>query len=107
MDHFRDALAKVLREQVEFPVGVFVTVLDAKVTKATTHAKAVLSVVPSGRNEEVLEALKEYEHDIKQGLAENLLLRRIPTLHWEFDQNGEYAEGIERTIKELKDKGDL
>ena len=107
MEHFRDALAAVLREQVEFPVGAFVTVLDAKVTKATTHAKGVLSVMPTSLENDVLAALKDYDHEIKEGLAEKLRLRRIPTLHWEFDHTEDVAAGVERTIQELKEKGEL
>lgn len=107
MHHFREALARVLAERVEFPHGAFVTVLDAKVTKATTHSKAVLSVIPSTMEKEVLETLADYEHDIKEGLSEELRLRRIPTLHWAFDHAGEYAEGIDKAIHELKEKGEL
>ncbi len=107
MDHFRDALAAVMRERVEFPPDVFVTVLDAKVTKATTHAKGVISVIPIAMEKTVIETLKEFDHEIKEGLTEKLRLRRIPTLHWSFDHAEDYAAGIEKTIQELKNKGEL
>lgn len=107
MHHFREALAQVLIEKVEFPKGSLVTVLDAKVTKATTHAKGVLSVLPASMEQEVLAALQEYTHEIKEGLAEKLRLRRIPTLHWTFDETEDFAAGIDRTIEELKAKGEL
>lgn len=107
MQHFREALAQVLVEKVEFPVGAIVTVLDAKVTKATTHAKGVLSVLPTAMEQAVLDTLKEYTHEIKEGLAEKLRLRRIPTLHWTFDETEDFAAGIDKTIEELKQKGEL
>jgi ribosome-binding factor A len=107
MQHFRDALAAVLVERVEFPPGAFVTVLDAKVTKATTHAKAVISVLPTSMEKDVLKTLAEYTHEIKEGLAEKLRLRRIPTLHWTFDETEQAAAEVEETIKKLHDKGEL
>lgn len=107
MQHFRDALAQVLRERVEFPAGAFVTVLDAKVTKATTHSKAVISVLPTSMEKDVLATLKDYDREIKEGLSEKLRLRRIPTLHWTFDETENVASGIEKTIWELKQKGEL
>lgn len=107
MQHFRDALAAVLVERVEFPVGVFVTVLDAKVTRDTTKAKGVISVLPESREKEALAALEESSHDIKKGLAEKLRLRRIPHIHWAIDRTEAVAEGIEKTIQELKNKGEL
>ena len=81
MQHFRDALALILRERVEFPKGAFVTVLEAKVTRDTRNAKAVLSVFPSAMEEQVLARLEEGERDIKEGLGDHLRLRRIPNLH--------------------------
>jgi ribosome-binding factor A len=107
MQHFREALAQVLAERVEFPIGILVTVLDAKVTKATTHAKCVISVLPATRKKEVLETLEEYRRDIKEGLSERLRLRRIPRLHWCFDETEEIASGVDLAILELKKKGEL
>ena len=107
MHHFREALAQVVSERVEFPPSVLVTVLDAKVTKATTHAKAIISVLPVTMEKAALETLNEYTHEIKEGLTEELRLRRIPSLHWSFDESEAVASGIEKTIQELKAKGEL
>ena len=107
MQHFREALALVLAERVEFPRGVFVTLLDAKVTRDTIHAKGVLSVMPVTAEKEVLETLEDYKREIKEGLAEHLRLRRIPNLHWTFDETEAVAAGVEKTINDLKKKGEL
>jgi ribosome-binding factor A len=107
MQHFRDALAQVVREVVEFPAGAFVTVIDAKVTSDTKHAKGVLSVLPVGMESEVIKTLKEYEKEIKAGLAERLRLRRMPRLHWGFDHTEDYVGSIDDIINQLKAKGEL
>lgn len=107
MQHFREALAQVVREVVEFPVGAFVTVVDAKLTRDTKHAKGVISVLPVEMEKDVLKQLKEYEKEIKEGLAEHLRLRRIPRLHWGFDHTEAFVGSIDDTINELKAKGEL
>lgn len=107
MQHFRDALAAVLAERVEFPRGAFVTVMDAKITRDTLHAKCVLSVLPISMEPEVVRALIDTQHEIKQGLSEKLRLRRIPRLHWAFSESEAYVGDIDDTINELKRKGEL
>jgi ribosome-binding factor A len=107
MQHLRDALAAVLAERVEFPRGAFVTVMDAKVTRDTLHAKGVLSVMPVSMEQEVLRTLVASNHEIKEGLAEKLRLRRIPDFHWSFDETEANAGEIDETINVLKKKGEL
>jgi len=105
--HLRDAIAEVFARVVEFPVGVLVTVLDAKVTANTVHAKVTLSVFPETEERAVLDVLEQYRHDIKDMLSDRLRLRRIPRLHYTFDRTEAKAEHIERTLHELKEKGEL
>jgi len=107
MQHFREALAQVVREVVEFPPGAFVTIVDAKITRDTKNAKGTISVMPVAMEADVLKILKGSEHDIKEGLAENLRLRRIPRLHWEVDRTENFVGSIDDTINELKAKGEL
>ncbi len=107
MEHLRNALAKVLTEYVEFPRGVLVTVMDAKVTRDMLHGKAVLSVLPEDRIKDVKAALLEYEHDIKDGLAHELRMRRIPDIFWDFDTTEARAAEVESKLNELKRQGEI
>ncbi len=107
MEHFREALAEVLTHCVEFPRGVLVTVLEAKVTRNTLNAKAVLSVLPESQEKEVFLILKSSKHDILDGLAERLRLRRLPKIFWSFDRTEAIAADIEGTINLLKQRGEI
>lgn len=107
MEHLREAIAEILRESVEFPPGIFVTVIEAKITRDSLHAKAVLSVMPAGCEKEVVETLKDYQREIKDGLAHKLRMRRVPTMFWDFDTTEAEASVIENTINELERRGDL
>ncbi|MBU0540129.1 ribosome-binding factor A [Patescibacteria group bacterium] len=107
MQHFQDALAEAIAENVEMPSGGIITLLEAKVTRDTTQAKGVISVFPTMLEEEALLALKESGRDIKDALAKKLRLRRIPHIHWTFDHTETEAEKIEKTIEELRKRGEL
>lgn len=105
-EHLREALAEVLAREVEFP-GMLVTVLETKVTANTGHAKVTLSVFPTEAQAEALKILEKADHEIKDGLAKHLRLRRIPRLHYVFDETEAEAEKIEHTLHQLKRTGDL
>lgn len=106
-EHLREAMAEILPRVVEFPPGVFVTVLGAKVTANTAHAKITLSVFPETKQQEALDALAAASHEIKEELAERLRLRRMPAIHYVFDENEAYAADIDKALYELKKKGEL
>ena len=106
-EHLREAMAEILPRVVEFPPGVFVTVLGAKVTANTAHAKITLSVFPENKEKEALDALAQASHEIKEELSHRLRLRRMPNIHYVFDGNEAYAADIERALYELKQKGEL
>jgi len=105
--HLKDAIAEVFAKDVEFPLGVFVTVLDAKVTANTVHARVTLSVLPENRSDDVLDTLRDYDREIKNGIAKKLRLRRIPNLHYAFDTTEAKAARIEEEINRLKEEGEI
>jgi len=106
-EHLKDAFAQVLAEDVEFPFGAIVTVLSAKVTANTGHAKFVLSVFPESMKEEALRTLEEFDHEIKDGLAKRLRLRRMPRIHYAFDDTEAEASIIDNALLELRKKGEV
>lgn len=106
-EHLRDAMAQVLAEDIEFPPGTLVTVLSAKVTANTGHAKFVLSVFPESKKAEVLEILEHSQAEIKDGLAQHVRLRRIPRLHYEFDDTEAEAAIVDTALLELRKKGEV
>ncbi len=106
-ERLKDALASVIAKEVEFPRGWLLTVLGAKMTANTKHAKVIISLLPAGQEDEAIRILKERDREIKQGLAERLRLRRIPTLHYTFDVTGSYVAAIDNAITHLKQRGEL
>ncbi len=107
MTHLQEALAAVLAQHVDFPPGAFVTLLKTKMTRNGKYASALLSVMPASMEKDVLQVLNDEIHVIKDELAHSLRMRRIPSIHWAFDETEHEAAKIEGIIHELKKKGEL
>ncbi len=106
-EHFKDAMADILRRRVEFPIGTMVTVVDAKLTNDLRFANTVLSVLPINAQEGVLQALKDFHHDIMKEMADTLGMRRLPKLHWSFDDSQQIGTEMNEYIEELKNEGKI
>jgi ribosome-binding factor A len=106
-DRFRDAMAEVLRTQVEFPRTCFVTVVDAKLADDQANANVILSVLPVTAEKQALDALHTFRHDIKKKMAQTLKMRKLPAIHWTFDRTEHKAHDIESYIDQLKEQGEL
>lgn len=104
---FHEALARIIKEEAEFPRGTLVTLVDTHMTPDSKHVTGTLSVLPAGNEAEALRSLRTAEHDIKDVLGAELRMRRIPSLHWRFDHTEAEAAVIEEALNELKKRGEL
>lgn len=107
VSRFHQALAESIERAAEIPIGILVTLVRAEITGDAKYAKGTISVLPTSRTEEALEALKLAEPEIKRELNKRIRLRVTPKLNWGLDTTEERAEGVEQTINELKKRGEL
>ncbi len=105
--HLHQALAESIREGVDFPPGMLVTLIHAEMTGDSRFAKGVVSVLPESEGERALRMLKNAEPEIKQELNRRLRLRLTPSFYWALDHTEEKAAEIEKVMNELKDRGEL
>ena len=106
-EHLREAMANVFAERIEFPIGAFVTILKAKMTANTAHASFTISVLPTSMEAAVMKTLEQNTHELKDGLAHSLRLRRIPRLHFAFDHTEEHAAQIDGLLNKLEAEGQI
>lgn len=106
-EHFKDSMAGILRRRVEFPMGTMVTVVDAKLTSDLRFANTVLSVLPNTAKDEVLKTLADFHHDIMKEMADTLGMRRLPKLHWSFDDSQQIGAEMNDYIDQLKSEDQI
>lgn len=101
-EHLKNGLAEIFARDVEFPPGLLVTVLEAKMTRDQRFARITLSVFPTGSEEQALATIEDHRHKINDSLAKHLRLRKIPKLHYVFDATEATAAKIEEALNSLQ-----
>lgn len=100
----KEEIGKLILCDFSFPLGVFVTVVDAKVSKDLRYADVVLSIFPADRKEEVLDSLDECIYDLQQKINKKLSMKPVPKIRFEVDSSGEYVQKIEALIRKAKER---
>lgn len=96
-------LSTIFREQArEFCLGAMVSVTAINVAPDLSFAKAFLSVFGAKNNDEAFRHLNSHKGEIRFQLGKRLgkSMRRIPELAFEIDDSLDYAEEIDRLLKE-------
>lgn len=105
--HLKNGLAEIFARDIEFPPGMLVTVMDAKMTQDRRFAKITLSVFPNGVQQQVLDIIGHAKHEINDGLAKRMRIRVIPKLHYVFDDTEAVAEEVETLLNRLEREGKM
>lgn len=97
-------LSTVFREQARTTcLGAMVSVTVVKIAPDMSFAKAYLSVFGgSSTNEEVLKSINEHKGEIRFEIGKRLgkSFRIIPNLAFHIDDSLDYADEIDRLLKE-------
>ncbi len=85
----RQEISLLLERQVKDPrLGGFVTIIDVVITPDMRYAKVFVSQIGSeGKKEDILNALTAASGFIRNELARNLKLRRIPEFSFYWDDS--------------------
>ena len=96
----------LIRNEAKIPSinSKLITVTEVRMTPDLKTARVY--VIPLGGEEtkETVKILTEYSHLVRKALSKRLDVKFLPKLTFVEDNSFEYAEKIERKIKEKKDK---
>jgi len=95
----------VVRE-LEFP-GALVTLSGVEVTKKLDVAKVRVSVLPSEKEEEVIEIFGKAQRELQFKLGRKLNIKPMPQLQFEIDRGGENAAQVEKRLMEEEENKEL
>jgi len=81
--------------------GVIITVTRVYITSDLTEAKVKISIFPSEHSQKLVGAMNKNMATIRYELAKRTKqqLRRVPVLHFYFDDSLDYIEKIESVLK--------
>ena len=100
-DVIRAELANLIRDLREPDIG-FTTIVDVEVSPDIRLARVHISVIGDEETQKkTLKALIKARARLRYELAHRASLRNTPELEFRLDHTAEYADNIERAIREL------
>ncbi len=102
----KEELGKILFDFLDVPPGILVTVTRVDVSGDLFHAAVMISIFPSGREEEIFGRIQKSIYRIQQLFNKKMRIRPVPQLRFVLDRNPEEAGKVEELIRDTKEKND-
>jgi ribosome-binding factor A len=100
-DQIQRSLAELIRTEVRDPRVGLVTLTGVELSRDQSHAKVFYTVMGSGPEVEAAgEGLARAAGFLRSELAHQLTIRKVPELHFEFDDSVERGVRLSRLIDE-------
>lgn len=103
---FRDEVARIIDREVEFSENALVTVSLVLVSPDMHYADIFISVL-GGNDKEALETLQKKVYNIQHILNRTVRMRPVPKIRFMLNENEIRRETVEKSLAELKKKGEL
>ena len=96
----------LIRDEAKIPAinSKLITVTEVRMTPDLKTARVYVIPLGGTDTKETVKILTEYSHLVRRALSKRLDIKFLPKLTFVEDNSFEYAEKIERIIKEIKDK---
>lgn len=97
---FIEKISEIIHEQVKDKDVEFVTITDVKITNDLSFAKIYFTTLDDDRDK-VTKALNKASGFIRSVMCDKIQIRKMPELHFVYDESIEYGKDIEEKIKEI------
>lgn len=98
----KEELAKIFLKEVDFPIGVLVTITRVKASVDLANIGVYISVFPSRKSAEIFKILNRAIYDIQKTLNRKLRMRPVPKIRFVKEEQIEEAVKIEGILEEIK-----
>jgi ribosome-binding factor A len=95
-------VSQLIAREIEYPVGLFVTITRAEVAVDAESAKVWLSVLPDTRAAEALEITNHRIAHIQQLLNKRLVMKFVPKITFLLDHSQEKVASINAVLDALE-----
>lgn len=91
-------LSKIILKEVEFPIGVLVTIASIDLDKKMERAIIGVSVIPGDKAEIALKMLTNRTGYLQMLLLKQINIKPMPQLIFRMDKGYEHAANIEKLL---------
>ena len=100
---FVEEISKIIHEEIKNKDVGFVTITDARITNDLSFAKIYITTLDNER-EKVLYALNKSSGFIRSLLCDRVKIRKMPEIHFVYDESIEYGKKIEDIIERINNE---
>ena len=100
---FVEEISKIIHEEIKDKEIGFVTVTDARITNDLSFAKVYITSLNDNR-EKVLNSLNKASGFIRSLLCDRVKIRKMPEIHFVYDESIEYGKKIEDIIERINNE---
>lgn len=100
---FVEEISKILHQEIKDRDINFVTVTEARITNDLSFAKVYITTLDNDRDK-VLKALNKASSYIRTLLCDRVNIRKMPELHFVYDESIEYGKKIEDIIERINNE---
>lgn len=100
---FVEEISKIIHNDVKDKNINFVTITDVRITNDLSFAKVYITTLDNNR-ERVLDAINKASGFIRTKLSENIQIRKMPEIHFVYDESIEYGKKIEDIIERINNE---
>jgi len=100
----KEELAKIFLKEVDFPIGVLVTLTRVEATPNLIEAKVYVSVFPDEKADKIIETLNKGIYSIQQKINKLLKMRPVPKIRFVKEKQIAEAAKIEGILEKLKNE---
>ncbi len=100
---FVEEISKIIHEEIKDKNIGFVTVTDARITNDLSFAKIYVTTLNENRDK-VLSALNKASSFIRTLLCDRVNIRKMPEIHFVYDESIEYGKKIEDIIERINNE---
>ena len=98
-----EKISKIINDEVKDKDVGFVTITDARITNDLSFAKIYFTTLDDNR-EKVLNSLNKASGFIRSLLCERVKIRKMPEIHFVYDESIEYGKKIEDIIDRINNE---
>ncbi|MBU4332299.1 ribosome-binding factor A [Patescibacteria group bacterium] len=97
----KQELGKIFLEELEWPEGVLVTIIQVETTRDLREARVWISVLPIDKSQAVLKVLYGNAKNLQRILHGRLVMKPLPKLRFDLDTTEEKAGKMDKLLGEL------
>lgn len=107
-DRIREILSELLMFEVTDPALQGLTVTEVTLDREIEHAQVYVNALgDEDRRGEIMAGLQRANGYLRREVGSRVRLRRVPVLHFHWDETLDRAEAVERVFDRLREAGEL